>query len=298
MRRPLPVQRLSAGTESHSLRWTMAPGLSLRAYQDLRALDARFCVSTLSSELTLVLEGEIWVEMGPARQQLRVTPEQACLICRGTPHHMHVAAGSRFLVLDLDPPVAHLGAALIERRLLSPTLVRWLPHLFEATPPQLGETLERAVAELLDRCPGSTTALEPGHNTLRMAAVKQHLEERFAEPLDLGALASRFGLDRFYLLRAFKQNFGVPPLAYVNFLRLEHFVWAMLRQGRSRELIELSGEAGFSDYSTFCRRVRQLLGRPPSRLLATEASAAPAGSAPAGRRERARVREQGFANHR
>jgi AraC-like DNA-binding protein len=245
----------------------MAPGLSLRAYESERVRE-QFCVSTQSSELTLLLEGEIWVEMGPARQQVRILPEQACLIYRGTPHQMHTAEGSRFLVLDVDAPVSWLGATCLEGGLLSPALVRGLPHLWEASSPQLTEGFRQQLTTLLDRFAASVTPLETTHNTLRMLDVKRHLEEHSAEPLDLGVLARRFGLDRFYLLRAFKQNFGTPPLAYVSFLRMEHFVWTMLREGRTRELIEVSGEAGFSDYSTFCRRIRRRLGRPPSQLIA------------------------------
>jgi AraC-like DNA-binding protein len=110
------------------------------------------------------------------------------------------------------------------------------------------------------------SCLEPIHNTPLMHAIKRELEAQYTEPVRIADLAARHHLDTHYLIRGFRRNFGFTPLAYVQFLRREHFLWELMRPDR-RHLLELAVEAGFGDYATFCRKLRGLCGRPPSQLL-------------------------------
>ena len=129
--------------------------------------------------------------------------------------------------------------------------------------------LEQPVAQLVARAiPRGLVPLETRHTTALMLAVKRYLEAHYALPLDLALLASRFGVDRYYLVRAYTRNFGLSPIAYANALRIEHFVWSLLEDAAPGKLVELAGDAGFGDYSTFCRRIRDRFGRAPSELVA------------------------------
>jgi AraC-like DNA-binding protein len=246
----------------------MESGCSFRAYDLQVAREPWPCVSTRSSELTWVLEGECWIEFGPARQQQRVLPGQGFIVLRGTPHTVHVSPGTRFVVMDLPVGVPDLlGVAFLPSGCIHPSLDRRLPSLWEQQGPLPVENLEVRVQDLLLSLPsGCVAPLEIAHSTRSMLEVKRFLEDHFAEPISIGQVAERFQLDRFYLLRNFKSNFGFTPLSYVRDLRLEHFIWSMMLRG-DRTHTEAALDSGFGDYSTFCREVRARFGSPPSRLF-------------------------------
>ena len=109
--------------------------------------------------------------------------------------------------------------------------------------------------------------IETAPATQRMQRAKQILEARFADPPALGELAKMLGTNEFYLLRTFKKHFRFSPLAYAQFPRMEHFLWELLGANAEQTLLRLSSEAGFGDYSTFTRRMRETFGRTPSALI-------------------------------
>jgi AraC-like DNA-binding protein len=106
------------------------------------------------------------------------------------------------------------------------------------------------------------------HNSGLAERLKTELEHRYSEPIALGPLAQEHGMDVFYLIRAFKRSYGIAPGQYVRFLRTEHFAWEALRQRATGvRLSRLALDAGFGDYSTFCRGIREHFGVPPSALI-------------------------------
>lgn len=250
-----------------TMRWSTGARLSLRSYDFPDSQQSDWCVSTRSTELTLVLEGELQLEVGPARQHVRVRSGEAVLVTQGVPHNETWSAGSRALVVDLSlPKSARPGLGHLPSAALAPELTRLIPHLWEVRP----GALER-LGRLLDA--GTLAAPREGwvevediQSTRLMARVKADLEARFREPVQLSALARRYHLDPFYLARNFKRNFGLGPSAYLQFLRLEDYLWSRVL-GRRLTETERALEAGFGDYSTFCRRIRQTFGQPPSRLF-------------------------------
>lgn len=130
------------------------------------------------------------------------------------------------------------------------------------------DAADEVARRLADRAP---IPIESTAQTSRMARVKEALEARFADPPAIAELAALARVNAFYLLREFKRQYGFSPRAYAQFLRVEHFVWELLSSRRSRTLLRLSSDAGFGDYSTFQRRVREVMGRSPSDLVDDDA---------------------------
>ena len=157
------------------------------------------------------------------------------------------------------------GIIPLPTSIVSPELERRMPSLLEQREVVRASELAGWVDQLLRRSP-RPTPLHLIHNTRRMLAVKQHLDRLHHAPINLEELARQHNMDRYYLARGFRQNFGVTPREYLQFLRMEHFAWSLL-QPRAAALTRLSSDAGFGDYSTFCRRVQRAFGKAPSDLI-------------------------------
>ncbi len=260
------LRTATIAVSGRTMRWSTAARLSLRSYDFPDAQQSDWCVSTRSSELTLVVEGELQLQVGPSRQHVRVRSGEAVLVAQGVPHEESWSAGSRALVVDLSLPKSAQGLGHLPSGALAPELTRLVPHLWEARPDameRLGRLLD---AGTLTAPPEGWVDVEDIQNTRLMARVKADLEASFRHPVQLSALARRYHMDPFYLARNFKRNFGLGPSAYLQFLRLEDYLWSNVL-GRRLTETERALEAGFGDYSTFCRRIRQRFGRPPSRLF-------------------------------
>lgn len=75
----------------------------------------------------------------------------------------------------------------------------------------------------------------------------------------------RLGYSYAHLCRVFKRRFGIPPLRYANYVRLE----------RAKQLLEESGmtvravarQCGFDDPGYFARAFRKYMGVPPSAFV-------------------------------
>jgi len=270
------ARRLHADRGGTTLRWLADDRASVRAYEIIETKsDPGFCVSTRSSELTFVLEGELEISVGPARRSVVARAGEGLLVLRGTPHVSRVARGTRFVIVDLPAvPSADLGVVALGQAAIPRAVERRLPQLWDQSATAPVHELEAPVFELVSRAiPGGVVPIDGAHATARMLAVKQHLEASYAGPVDLDGVARRFGLDRFYLVRAYTKNFGLSPMAYVQSLRLEHFVWSLMAaedpaHANPGGLVALAGDAGYGDYSTFCRRIRGRFGRAPSELVA------------------------------
>lgn len=265
------MKQLSTKRPSRELRWTFAGGQSVRTYVHERDERDCPCVSTRSAELTVVLDGEVAIEVGPARQVIRIGQGEVVWVPRGLAHVIHVPARTRALVVD------HVGAGPdtlhhLPAHAVPAAVLRALRAAWERGGESAFDKVATASAELLQRLGGrAPIEIESAACTRKMHAAKRLLEERFIRPPTLAELARRIGTSEFYLVRNFKRHFGFTPYAYAQFLRTEHFFWELLSAPEDRpRLLALSADAGWGDYSTFERRMRALTGKPPSLLLRTD----------------------------
>jgi AraC-like DNA-binding protein len=94
-------------------------------------------------------------------------------------------------------------------------------------------------------------------------AVRRILDEQFAAPLKLGALARQLGVDRSTVFRRFQALYGSPPKTYLDRLRLDHAA-ALLRDG-ALGVAEVAGRCGYASAHRFAKAFRSRFGVAPTR---------------------------------
>jgi AraC-like DNA-binding protein len=100
--------------------------------------------------------------------------------------------------------------------------------------------------------------------------VRDYLGDNLSRNVSLGELAAVTGLDKYRLVRACTQWFGIPPHALHLRLRLDR-ARQLLRQGRSPA--EVGYETGFYDQAHFTRTFTRSCGITPARYGAAFAVA-------------------------
>jgi AraC-like DNA-binding protein len=88
------------------------------------------------------------------------------------------------------------------------------------------------------------------------------MDARFAEPLDLDALASVAGYSRYHFAREFRDAFGETPGAYLSRRRVERAKDLLAHANLT--VTEVCMVVGFSSLGSFSRRFRALVGCSPS----------------------------------
>src|SRR5690242_19280637 len=105
----MSVRQLSTSRPKRKLRWTRGEDLSVRAYLSARDSELCPCVSTRGAELTVVLDGEVAIDVGPARQSVRVRQGDALWVPRGLAHAVIVSSDARAFIVDEPASVGELG---------------------------------------------------------------------------------------------------------------------------------------------------------------------------------------------
>jgi AraC-like DNA-binding protein len=127
-----------------------------------------------------------------------------------------------------------------------------------------GTLLTAALTRLLtahSAAPPGSGRQTPSRSPASVAAVRDLLPQRLADPPSLAELAAITGLSQFALLRAFRQETGMPPHAYLNQLRVR----------RARKLLDtglgpadVAAQLGFADQAHLTRHFKRVVGVPPA----------------------------------
>lgn len=91
--------------------------------------------------------------------------------------------------------------------------------------------------------------------------IKDYLDTHYTEKITLDALAERFYINKFYLTRVFKEQFGQSVTAYLVQLRITQ-AKRMLRFTDS-SIESIAQECGLSDANYFSRLFKKVEGIPP-----------------------------------
>jgi len=140
------------------------------------------------------------------------------------------------------------------------------------------EMAERDAAALLRACltqllltlSVSAPLNEQTENALT-AAVMAHLTEHLTEELRLEELAKTFYVSKYHLCRVFRSHAGVTVLEYLTAKRVAK-AQMLLQQGMPAA--DAAHCTGFSEYSTFYRAYRRIMGKSPTRQRKTGENAA------------------------
>lgn len=87
-------------------------------------------------------------------------------------------------------------------------------------------------------------------------------DRRYAEPLDLDALAAAAGCSRYHFLRSFAAAYGQTPGRYLTHRRVERAT--ELLRSTTLSVTEVCVLVGFASLSSFSRRFTEVVGVPPS----------------------------------
>ncbi|HZS62030.1 MAG TPA: AraC family transcriptional regulator [Gemmatimonadaceae bacterium] len=102
-----------------------------------------------------------------------------------------------------------------------------------------------------------------GKRQPEVSVILEYLTEHFAEECSLADLAALAGVNRFQLLRAFRQQVGLPPHRFQTQLRLRR-AKRMLTGGQSAASV--ASAVGFSDQSHLIRKFKAAYGVTPGAI--------------------------------
>ncbi len=125
----------------------------------------------------------------------------------------------------------------------------------------LEQALSDALATLVTLAGAASTEPErPATWSRAVARARALLDERIAEPVTLDELAAHARLDKFRLCRAFREQLGLPPHAYVTHRRVS-VAQELLARGVSQA--EVAVRVGLYDQSQLHRHFKRILGVTP-----------------------------------
>ena len=124
--------------------------------------------------------------------------------------------------------------------------------------------LETALTEALASLIGLTSGPTPRETrrfwSTPLRRAKDLLQSQYAESLSLDELANDAGIDKFHLCRAFRDEVGLPPHAYLVHLRIaraQHLLRARLPAS------QVAAEVGLYDQSLLNRHFKRIVGVTP-----------------------------------
>lgn len=94
-----------------------------------------------------------------------------------------------------------------------------------------------------------------------MTSIKQHLDRNYQEKISLDQLAEMFYVNKFYLTRIFKKQYGVSIVNYLTQVRITHA--KQLLRFTDMPIEAVSQECGMSDANYFSRVFRKVEGTSP-----------------------------------
>lgn len=106
-----------------------------------------------------------------------------------------------------------------------------------------------------------------GREQAAIQRARRYIEEHFAEGVSLSELAEHVSLSRYYLLRAFRAETGMPPYAYLESVRIRH-AQRLIETGKP--LAEVAAEVGFSSQSHLTGRFKRILGVTPGQYASQQ----------------------------
>lgn len=112
------------------------------------------------------------------------------------------------------------------------------------------------------RSTGSGRPVTSVVTVMQLRRARDLIDARFAEPLDLDAMAREAGFSRYHFARAFRAAFGETPGAYLSRRRVERA--KDLLRAVNLTVTEVCHLVGFSSLGSFSSRFSELVGASPS----------------------------------
>ena len=127
---------------------------------------------------------------------------------------------------------------------------------------KLNELLSRLLTLLMDNSWNPPLSSPSGSHTRRnLQEVKDYLDSHYREKITLDQLAEQYYINKFYLSRLFKEQFGISPLSYLLSVRITHA--KQLLRFDSLPVEKIAQECGMNDANYFSRIFRKIEGSSP-----------------------------------
>ena len=178
------------------------------------------------------------------------------------PFHAMLALHGGFPVPERASPFALAPAQVAELHGMMKKAMDWLERggmlaLLRC------RTMVGAIFEfLLRECYRLDDAADPSDTAAILNHIRTYIEQHFAEPLPIDALARRAGLSTGYFIRAYRRAYGLPPGGHQQRLRVEA-AQTLLRTTNLRGR-EIAARVGFCDEYYLSPVFRRITGLPPS----------------------------------
>ncbi len=126
---------------------------------------------------------------------------------------------------------------------------------------QIYEKLIALLTLLMEESWHPDTARTPGSKKQNLQEIKDYLDTHYTEKITLDALAERFYINKFYLTRVFKEQFGQSVTNYLVQLRITQSKRLLRFTDRSIEAV--AQECGLNDANYFSRLFKKVEGTTP-----------------------------------
>ena len=95
-----------------------------------------------------------------------------------------------------------------------------------------------------------------------MLRARDEMDRRYAEPLDVPALARIAYVSEAHFIRTFRATFGETPNRYLQRRRVERAMF--LLRSSEQSVTDVCMAVGFTSLGTFSRVFAEIVGEPPS----------------------------------
>ncbi|PVZ42242.1 AraC family transcriptional regulator [Pseudomonas sp. CC120222-01a] len=216
-----------------------------------------FSIGVITSGCNTYLNGDSHVE---------VMAGTTVLMNPGVVHSCNPIAGQpwSYLMLFIDLPWLQARGFILPVQTVSTSpglysrLLQLFADLFDNELADREDRLERFLGDLPRYLQPLADEARMDHPQLDAAAA--FIRAHRTDPLSLEDVCAACGLSRSYLIRAFRQRFGLTPHGYLLDQRVQH-ARALLRKGRA--IAEVAQEAGFADQAHLQRAFKQHLAATP-----------------------------------
>jgi transcriptional regulator GlxA family with amidase domain len=96
----------------------------------------------------------------------------------------------------------------------------------------------------------------------RLLRARDAMDRRYAQPLDIPALARVALVSEAHFIRTFRDTFGETPHRYLQRRRVERAMFLLVQTDRT--VTEICFDVGFASLGTFSRTFHAILGETPS----------------------------------
>ena len=126
---------------------------------------------------------------------------------------------------------------------------------------ELMSRLSELLTTVMEQCWRSSTECKVGTSEKRWIPVKEYIDNNYRQSLSLDDLSTLFNINKFYLARKFKEEYGYTINQYVTNLRIT--TAKELLRFTDLNMTEIANDLGYNDSAYFTRVFTKEIGLSP-----------------------------------